>query len=75
MIKQVIRIGDLEGLVLDPGLLRRANLKVGDEVDVTLNAEGIVMLTPTRKLIGPAAAEKAANEIIARNSELFRRLS
>lgn len=68
-------MGNSKGIILDPTLLELAKLKEGDEVSVVLHEGGTITLTPVRQTIEPEEASSIASEVIAENSELFRRLS
>jgi len=75
MIKAITKIGNSQGIIFDSSLMELAHLKVGDEVSVTCHDGGSIILTPTKPLIDPEQAAKAAKRIIGKNEELFRRLS
>jgi antitoxin component of MazEF toxin-antitoxin module len=75
MIKTLTKIGNSQGLIFDAALMDLARLKAGDQVNIEVHDGGTLTLTPVRKLIEPQPAAKAAKRIIAKNSEIFRRLS
>ena len=75
MVKVITKIGNSQGLIMDQALLELAHLKVGDAVNVTVHDGGTVVLTPTDPVISPETAMESARRIIAKNSEIFRRLS
>jgi antitoxin component of MazEF toxin-antitoxin module len=75
MVKTVTSVGDEQGIVLDPALLELANLKVGDQVSVTVQEGGAIVLTPVRAVLEPQAAQETARRLIQKNAELFRRLA
>ena len=75
MIKRITKIGNSQGIIFDSALMELAHLKLGDEVSVTCHDGGSIILTPTKPLIDPEQAAKAAKRIIGKNEELFRRLS
>jgi len=75
MIKAITKIGNSQGIIFDSALMELAHLKLGDEVIVTCHHGGSIILTPTKPLIDPEQAAKAAKRIIGKNQELFRRLS
>jgi antitoxin component of MazEF toxin-antitoxin module len=76
MIKTISKIGNSRGLIFDSALLQLARLKEGDQVNVEVHAGGTITITPfERDDIDADEAGEAAAEIIAGNSELFRRLS
>jgi antitoxin component of MazEF toxin-antitoxin module len=75
MIKSITKIGNSQGIVFDAALMDMARLKVGDQVNVTVHEGGAIYLTPIRPVIAPEEAGASAKAIIAKNTELFRRLS
>ena len=75
MIKSITKIGNSQGIVFDAALMDLARLKVGDQVNVTVHEGGAIYLTPVRPVVSPEDAAASAKTIIAKNSELFRRLS
>jgi antitoxin component of MazEF toxin-antitoxin module len=75
MIKRITKVGNSQGIMLDAALMDLARLKVGDEVNVTVHEGGAIYLTPVRPVVTPAEAGALAQDIIGKNSELFRRLS
>ena len=75
MIKSITKIGNSQGIVFDAALMDLARLKVGDQVNVTVHEGGAIYLTPVRPVVSPEQAASSAKAIIAKNNELFRRLS
>jgi putative addiction module antidote len=62
MIKTITKVGNSYGLALDPTLLKRAGLKPGDQVNVSVHESGAIVLTP----IGKALSAKEVNELVRR---------
>jgi antitoxin component of MazEF toxin-antitoxin module len=75
MIKTITKIGNSQGIMLDAALMDLARLKVGDQVNLTVHEGGAIYLTPVRPVVTPDEAAASAKRVIARNRELFRRLS
>lgn len=75
MIKTITKVGNSQGIMLDAALMDLARLKVGDQVNLTVHEGGAIYLTPVRPVVTPEEAAASAKAIIAKNSELFRRLS
>ena len=75
MTRTVRRIGNSQGIIFDVALMDMAHLKVGDEVVVTVHDGGSIVLTPVRPHIDAERAGKAAERLIEKNQDLFRRLS
>jgi len=51
MLKQITKVGNSQGLILDSALMELTGLRVGDQVDVTVAPGGSVVLTPIRKAL------------------------
>ena len=75
MIKTITKVGNSQGIMLDAAIMDLARLKVGDQVNLTVHEGGAIYLTPVRPVVTPAEAADSAKAIMARNPELFRRLS
>ena len=75
MIKTITKVGNSQGIMLDAALMDLARLKVGDQVNLTLHEGGAIYLTPVRPVVTPEEASASAKAILAKNSQLFRRLS
>lgn len=75
MIKTITKVGNSHGIIFDAALMDSAHLKLGDKVNVEIHDGGTITLTPMKGSIDAETAATAAKRIIAKNSELFRRLS
>jgi antitoxin component of MazEF toxin-antitoxin module len=75
MIKTITKVGNSQGIMLDAALMDLARLKVGDQVNLEVHQCGTITLTPTRPVVTADEAAASAKAIIAKNSELFHRLS
>jgi len=76
MIKTITKIGNSHGIIFDSTLLQLAHLKPGDEVNVEVHAGGMITIAPlSPRKISVESATDAAKRLIAKNDELFRRLS
>ena len=51
MLKQITKVGNSQGLILDNALMELTGLRVGDQVDVTVAPGGTVVITPIRKAL------------------------
>ncbi len=69
MLKQISKVGNSQGLILDSALMDLTGLRVGDQVDVTVAPGGAVILTPIRK--APPRAEVSA--VIRRTVKDYRK--
>jgi antitoxin component of MazEF toxin-antitoxin module len=69
MIKTITRSGNAYGLVFDAKLLKRAGLKPGDQVDVTVHESGAIVLTP----IGKALNAGEVNSLVERTVKDYRK--
>lgn len=62
--------------MFDAALVDWARFKVGDQVTtVSVHEGGSILLTRVRPVITPDTAATAAKRLIAKNSELLRRLA
>lgn len=48
MLKQITKVGNSQGLILDSALMDLTGLRVGDQVDVTVAPGGAIVVTPIR---------------------------
>jgi len=75
MIKEIRKIGNSKGVILDSTILDALNVDAGDKVNVTIHASGSVTLTPIHPIIDEKEAANLVDDLITNNDELFRRLS
>lgn len=75
MIKTITRIGNSQGIIFDAALMDLANLKVGDQMNLTVHEGGAIYLAPVRPVVTPEEAATSAKALIKKNNELFRRLA
>jgi antitoxin component of MazEF toxin-antitoxin module len=76
MVKTIAKIGNSAGLILDQTMLELAHLKVGDQVDISIDAaSGVLRVASMRPVVSAEQAAAAADRILVKNDELFRRLS
>jgi len=76
MIKTISKIGNSQGIIFDSALLQLARLKVGDEVNVEVHSGGTITIAPMEPtVIELTKAAETTRRLIAKNSELFRRLA
>ena len=54
MLKQITKIGNSQGLILDTALMELTGLSVGDQVSIAVVSGGTIILTPIRKAAPPA---------------------
>jgi antitoxin component of MazEF toxin-antitoxin module len=76
MVKTITKIGNSAGLILDQAVLELAHLKVGDQVDISVDgASGVLRVASLRPVVGAEQAAEMAERILTKNDELFRRLA
>ena len=75
MLKFISKIGNSQGLIFDATLCKLTGLKIGDQVNVTVHDGGALIITPMRPTIPAANAAASAEDLIRRNSKLFKRLA
>ena len=46
MLKNIVKVGNSQGIIFDAALLEMARLKAGDEVNVEVHDGGTITLTP-----------------------------
>lgn len=73
LVKQIVRIGGSQGVILDKPLLKMANLDVGQEVEVMVEADRIV-ITPHRHATD-AQFEAAAARTFKKHEKALKRLA
>ena len=49
MLKQITKVGNSQGLILDSALMDLTGLRVGDLVNIAVAPGGAIILTPIRK--------------------------
>jgi antitoxin component of MazEF toxin-antitoxin module len=76
MVKTITKIGNSAGLILDQAILELVHLKVGDEVDISVDStSGVMRIASLRPMVSPEDGRAMAREFIQQNDELFRRLA
>jgi len=75
MVKEIRKIGNSKGVILDAAILDAMKVDVGDKVDVTIHQGGSITFTPMTPSIGADEATDIVDQIISENDELFDRLS
>lgn len=76
MVKTISKVGNSQGVIFDSALLHLAHLKAGDQVNVEVHKGGTITITPmNRESIDASTAASTARRLLAKNNELFRRLS
>ncbi|MDB5810809.1 MAG: hypothetical protein JWN94_2931 [Betaproteobacteria bacterium] len=49
MLKQITKVGNSQGLILDSALMELTGLRIGDQVNISVSPGGAIVLTPIRK--------------------------
>ena len=75
MTKTISKIGNSQGIIFDAALMDLAQVKVGDQVNVTVHPGGSIVLTPIHPAIDADTAATTAKRLIKKNTRLFKRLS
>jgi antitoxin component of MazEF toxin-antitoxin module len=76
MTKIIASTNGADEITIDAALLQRAQLNSGDDVSVELHPGGGLTITPCQvDAVTAADAAATARRLIAKNDELFRRLS
>lgn len=72
-VKQLTRIGNSTGLILDRALLKQLDLEPDGEVEISVQGQSLV-ITPHRYATAPEF-ESAANKVFATRKRLLKRLA
>ncbi len=76
MVKTITKIGNSAGIILDQAILELVHLKVGDEVDISIDStSGVMRIASMRPVVTPEKGRALAREFIQQNDELFRHLA
>lgn len=75
MTKTISKVGNSQGIIFDAALMDLTQMKLGDQVTITVHEGGSIILTPVRPAIDSKKAGAAARRLIKKNSALFKRLS
>lgn len=75
MVKEIRKVGNSKGIILDAAILDAMKVDVGDQVEVTIHSSGSITLNPVTSVISEDQATYNAKKIISNNDELFKRLS
>lgn len=73
-VKQIVRIGEFQGVILDKSLLEMANLDVGQEVELTVEGQRIV-ITPRPIYASDEEVREAAERTFKKHERSLRRLA
>jgi antitoxin component of MazEF toxin-antitoxin module len=73
--KTISKIGNSQGLIFDTALMQMARLKVGDQVTVSIDEQGSIIITPIRTVIDAEKGAAVAERLVRKNPNLFQRLS
>ena len=69
MIKNVVKIGNSQGIILDAALLELTHLNMGDEVNVEVHEGGTITITP----IHPKPSREDVSRIIKKTMKDYAR--
>lgn len=75
MIKKVTKIGNSQGIIFDTALMDLANLKVGDELNVTIHDGGTITLAPVRAERSPEEVSKVIKEVMTDYAATMKKLA
>lgn len=75
MTKSLTKVGNSVGIVFDRAFLDSANLKLGDEFNVTSHEGGSIVLTPIRPTPGPKEISKTIKATMTDYSRTMKKLA
>jgi putative addiction module antidote len=74
MIKTIKKSGNSASITLDKAILELLNLKIGDQVVLTVS-EGVLKISPANVGVPKPELEDAAKEIFKRYGKTFKKLA
>ena len=75
MIKQLIKVGNSNAIILDKALIELVGLEENGEVQITVH-NGSIILTPAHpKAVDPARFEASLDRLVEGRREVLRRLA
>lgn len=72
--KKITAMGNSAGLVLSKDLLALMGVEVGDEVEITLVDQNMVV-RPVKRVLTPPKIENVVDEVFRRRRHLLKRLA
>jgi antitoxin component of MazEF toxin-antitoxin module len=64
MIKTISKVGNSQGLIFDSALCELTGLKAGDQVNVTVQEGGSIVLTPMRRSASREVVTEASKRTV-----------
>jgi len=76
MVKEIKKIGNSKGIILDSAILEMAHLKEGDKVNVAVHEGGAITLTPTSpRHIADEKFDAEVDSVLEDYTETLKKLS
>ena len=75
MLKTISKIGNSLGLIFDEALRELTGLKAGDEVNITVEDDGRVVITPVSKSTDPPEVGKTVRRTLRDYRKTLRKLA
>jgi antitoxin component of MazEF toxin-antitoxin module len=75
MLKQITKVGNSQGLILDSALMDLTGLRVGDQVNIAVAPGGAIILTPIRKAAAPDAVSAAIRKTVKDYRKTLKKLA
>lgn len=75
MIREISKIGNSHGLILDSELMELAKLQVGDQMNVELHSGGAITLTPMRGSFTVKEVEGTIDSVMDEYDETMKNLA
>ena len=75
MLKQITKVGNSQGLILDSALMELTGLRVGDQVNISVAPGGAIVLTPIRKAARPEAVAATIRKTVKDYRKTLKKLA
>jgi len=74
MVKEIRKIGNSKGIILDAAILDSMKVDVGDKVEVTMHSSGGATITPVSK-VSEQEFDNVLNEVMEEYKVTLKKLS
>lgn len=75
MLKQITKVGNSQGLILDSALMDLTGLRVGDQVNIAVAPGGAIILTPIRKAAPPGEVSATIRKTVKDYRKTLKKLA
>lgn len=75
MLKQITKVGNSQGLILDSALMDLTGLRVGDQVSIAVAPGGAIIVTPIRKAASRAEVTRVVRKTVKDYRKTLKKLA